>query len=125
MKCLHENFDDYFDKCTDCNATIEQVLQDEFKNELQTVFRKMQQALGIETGDIEPMQLAQLDEQSNKLAVTVADWLVSARDADTGDYAHCADCDRVIDLDNDLWTADQNDTYCEICTKERKIIVRI
>lgn len=41
------------------------------------------------------------------------------------DYAHCADCDRVINLDIDIWTADKNDTFCEICTKERKIIARI
>ena len=94
MKCEHENYDDYLEKCSDrlfckyltlslernCNATIEQVLQDEFKNELQAVYGKMQQALGIEYGDIEPMQLVQLDEQENKLAVIVADWLVSARD---------------------------------------------
>lgn len=44
---------------------------------------------------------------------------------ESGDFAHCADCDRVIDLDNDIWTADKNDTYCEICTKDRKIIARI
>lgn len=42
-----------------------------------------------------------------------------------GDYAHCADCDRVIDLDNDIWTTDKNDTYCEQCAKDRKIIARI
>lgn len=53
------------------------------------------------------------------------DWIREVVQADTGDYAHCADCDRVIDLDNDLWTADKNDTYCDICTKERKIIARI
>lgn len=41
------------------------------------------------------------------------------------DYAHCADCDRVINLDTDIWTADENDTFCEICTKDRKVIARI
>lgn len=46
-------------------------------------------------------------------------------DDELGDFAHCADCDRVINLDNDIWTADKNDTFCEICTKDRKIIARI
>ncbi len=29
------------------------------------------------------------------------------------DYAHCASCDKVIDLDVDKWYTDGNNTYCE------------
>lgn len=32
-----------------------------------------------------------------------------------GDFAHCASCDCLIDLDYDQWTSDDNDTYCESC----------
>lgn len=28
------------------------------------------------------------------------------------DYAHCNTCDRVINLDKDVWYTDGNDTYC-------------
>lgn len=29
------------------------------------------------------------------------------------DYAHCVVCDKVIDLDNDIFTTDENSTYCQ------------
>lgn len=76
MKCQHENYDDYFEVCTDCGADLEQIVQENFINELQTVYKKMQDVMGL-SGDIEPMQLAQLDEQQTKLARIVADWLIS------------------------------------------------
>jgi len=75
MKCEHGNFDEYFGKCTDCNATREQVLADEFRNELQAVYGKMLQSLGIETGDIEPLMYAQLEEKETALASVVGSWL--------------------------------------------------
>ncbi len=33
----------------------------------------------------------------------------------TGDFAHCAACDCTIDLDYDLWSCDDYNTYCESC----------
>lgn len=78
-KCEHANFDEYFDKCTDCDAPLEEVLQDEFKNELQAVYAKMQQALGIEHGDIPPDLAIELDEYQDKLEITVSKWLALAR----------------------------------------------
>lgn len=35
-----------------------------------------------------------------------------------GDFAHCADCDSVIDLDNDEFTTNGDDTYCEDCGED-------
>ena len=32
-----------------------------------------------------------------------------------GDFAHCAVCDCVIDLDYDPWSCDDYNTYCETC----------
>jgi len=32
------------------------------------------------------------------------------------DYAHCVACDRLINLDIDLWYSDGNDTFCTDCT---------
>lgn len=32
-----------------------------------------------------------------------------------GDFAHCSICDSLIDLDFDLWTCDDYDTYCGLC----------
>lgn len=34
------------------------------------------------------------------------------------DYAHCIDCDEVINLDAETWYTDGNDTYCEQDSKE-------
>ena len=31
------------------------------------------------------------------------------------DYAHCNACDKVIDLDNDIWQVYYDNTYCGIC----------
>lgn len=31
------------------------------------------------------------------------------------DYAHCADCDVVINLDNQQWQVINDETYCEVC----------
>lgn len=32
-----------------------------------------------------------------------------------GDFAHCAMCNQIIDLDYDSWTCDDYDTYCVSC----------
>ncbi len=32
-----------------------------------------------------------------------------------GDFAHCASCDIVIDLDFDKWYCDDYNTYCDNC----------
>lgn len=40
-------------------------------------------------------------------------------DVDYNDYAHCASCDKIINLDSDKWYADSNNTYCEEHKEER------
>lgn len=34
------------------------------------------------------------------------------------DYAHCASCDKLIDLDKDKWTVKNDRTLCEGCSDE-------
>ena len=36
---------------------------------------------------------------------------------DYDDYAHCVDCDRVINLDKDFWEILYFKTYCKNCIK--------
>ena len=33
----------------------------------------------------------------------------------TNDYAHCVDCDKVVNLDEDKFTVQDDETYCEYC----------
>ena len=73
--CKHYDFDEYFGKCSDCGATRQQVLADEFRNELQVVYGKMLSTLGIETGDIAPEQAIQLEQKELELAEVVSNWL--------------------------------------------------
>lgn len=75
--CNHENYDEYFEKCTDCNASRQQVIADDFKNRLQAVYRDMQNTLGIDTGDIMPEQAVRLEEAENNIASAVSEWLES------------------------------------------------
>ena len=76
--CNHENFDEYFGKCSHCNAPRKQVIAEEFRNELQAVYGKMQEVLGIETGDIAPEQAVELEQKEIALADAVSAWLESA-----------------------------------------------
>ena len=78
--CEHEDYDDYFEKCNDCGADRVTVIADEFKNEIQAVYGKMQEVLGIDSGDIAPEQLDALTEAENTLADVVSKWLNSAMD---------------------------------------------
>ena len=76
MTCKHNDFDEYFGKCSDCNATRQAVLHDEFINELQAVYGKLQDTLGI-SGDIAPDQLTELENKQHELAKVVSEWLDS------------------------------------------------
>ena len=78
-KCEHVDFDEYFEKCPDCGIDLNDLIQENFRNELQEVYRNMQQALGIDTGDVAPEQLERLETKEQELAQVVADWLESAR----------------------------------------------
>lgn len=78
MKCEHLDFDEYFGQCVDCKATREEVLAGEFKNELQAVYGKMLDSVGLETGDIAPDQLVALETAENALASVVAGWINSS-----------------------------------------------
>lgn len=73
--CQHEEFDEYFGKCTDCGAEWQEVIAEQFKTELQQVYGKMQQALGIESGDIAPEQFVELEQKETALASVVSKWL--------------------------------------------------
>jgi len=75
-ECKHNDFDEYFGKCSDCNATRQVVLRDEFINELQLVYGKLQDTLGI-SGDIAPEQVAELENKQHELATVVSKWLDS------------------------------------------------
>jgi hypothetical protein len=75
MNCLHEDFNDYFGKCSDCGADRKQVIEEQFRAELQAVYTKMLEAFGIESGDIEPLLAIELEEKENQLADIVARWL--------------------------------------------------
>lgn len=75
MKCLHEDFDEYFGKCTECQATRKQVIAEQFINELQPIYGDLQRALGIESGDIAPETMMALGEAENALAMVVGEWL--------------------------------------------------
>lgn len=77
MKCLHENYDEYFERCSDCNADTKIVVKDNFQQELQGVYSKMLQVMGELSGDIELLQLQAMTEAEDKLAEIVADWLVN------------------------------------------------
>lgn len=72
--CTHADFDEYFGRCTECNADRKTVLMQEFKNELMPVYAKLQDALGL-TGDIAPDALAELETREDALADVVATWL--------------------------------------------------
>ena len=37
------------------------------------------------------------------------------------DYAHCEDCDVVINLDNQKWQVINDQTYCEICKVKEEV----
>ena len=73
--CKHNDFDEYFGVCSECKATRQEVLVDEFKNELQTVYGKMLKSLGIESGDVSPEQAIVFEQQEKALASTTANWL--------------------------------------------------
>lgn len=73
--CNHVNFDEYFGKCTDCDATRTEVLADQFREELQNVYANMIEAIGLESGDIDPARKAQIDASETILATFVAEWL--------------------------------------------------
>lgn len=74
-KCNHDNFDEYFGKCTDCEASRETIIAEEFRVELEQVYSKMLEALGIETGDISPEQLVDIEQKEIALANSVSKWL--------------------------------------------------
>lgn len=51
-------------------------------------------------------------------ALAKVDWREIAEaniDDSTDDYAHCVSCDRVINLDKDTWTVEDDRTYCQDC----------
>lgn len=74
-KCNHNNFDDYFDKCQDCEALLERVISDNFIDELQSVYKNILDELGIENGDIAPEQAIELNEKEQELSNIVAKWV--------------------------------------------------
>lgn len=75
--CLHADFDEYFGKCPDCDATRQEVIVDEFKDELQKVYGKLQEVLGIDSGDIDPLTHVELETAEDALADEVVSWLES------------------------------------------------
>lgn len=82
INCEHNDFDEYFGKCQDCQADRKQVIADEFRNELQAVYGKMQQALGIESGDIAPEQFFDLEQREIELASVIGQWLNSVYESE-------------------------------------------
>jgi hypothetical protein len=80
MTCEHTDFDEYFGTCPDCGASRTDVLHESFLNELQAVYAKMQDALGID-GDITPEQQNALEQVQNQHATIVAEWLNSSFEA--------------------------------------------
>lgn len=79
-KCEHNDFDEYFGVCVDCKATRQQVIAENIINELQGIYSKIQDALGIENGDIAPEQLIELEQAQDKLALVASTWLDKACD---------------------------------------------
>lgn len=75
MNCLHEDFDEYFGVCTECNAPRKQVIAENFKNDLQAIYARQLEALGIETGDIAPETAIALERAENVLTDIVSQWL--------------------------------------------------
>jgi hypothetical protein len=80
MTCQHLDFDEYFEKCTDCGADKHTVIAASFREQLQGLYTSAQEAMGIETGDIEVGQLIALEKAENELSNVVADWFMSAMD---------------------------------------------
>lgn len=37
------------------------------------------------------------------------------------DYAHCNDCDKVINLDKETYMVYEDETYCELCMDKELI----
>ena len=75
--CNHENFDEYFERCIDCNADRTQVIADSFRDSLQANYKNALDALGIKTGDIAPEQSFEIERLENELSIEVAKWLVT------------------------------------------------
>ena len=38
-----------------------------------------------------------------------------------GDYAHCMACDMLIDLDKDIYTVLNDETYCKACLEKEAV----
>ena len=38
-----------------------------------------------------------------------------------GDYAHCTACDMLIDLDKDIYTVLNDETYCQSCSEKEEV----
>ena len=69
-KCDHANFDEYFGKCSDCDASRADVLSEQFLVELQGVYQKMGEVIGI--GGLHKHKL---NSQELELAKMVGEWL--------------------------------------------------
>lgn len=52
-------------------------IEEKFAEEMQIVYGKMLNFVGTEFGDIEPLQLVELEEAENKLNHVVTNWLLS------------------------------------------------
>lgn len=74
--------------------------------------------MGIEGWDIEQYYLTEDFEMCNWESIEAARLVIEEYITDSKSYAHCAGCDKVIDMDNDTFKIINDETYCTECAEK-------
>lgn len=74
--------------------------------------------MGIEGWHMEQYYLTEDFEMCNWESIEAARLVIEEYITDSKSYAHCAGCDKVIDMDNDVWEVIKDETYCTECAKK-------
>lgn len=73
--CDHSNFDEYFGKCTDCNADRHAIIKENIITELQGVYEKQLEALGIGGGYLDKTEHPNMAKAEERFAEATASWI--------------------------------------------------
>jgi hypothetical protein len=82
MSCAHENYDEYFEKCTDCGADEEQVIFDSVVMKLEDVIADTFTVTGAYRGYATPEDLQRISGHKLALAKKVASVVAKCRPAE-------------------------------------------
>lgn len=74
-KCDHANFNEYFGRCDDCNASREQVIKENLTNELQEVYTKILEVMGIGGGWLDHSEYPEMAKAQDVFTTKAAKWI--------------------------------------------------